>query len=238
MGELLTLEQVGSLSDRPSQTKSVGLDDKTKTRLLQLFIAEYRRTGQCDYHVLVDVAKRAKRGQFLLPKQAQALSLQLETIMDKVRSLIPKIEISLRAIVAHVQLTPSNSDISIDVQTLLLDHLEELARAVDQLLSIAQKHPEPAAETSKLEDTKTRTCYESFNKRINDLRYALRYLNEHLRSHLLVTDLRDEQYQGIYLRPIRDCLQDIQTNSTDLSERVQIIIADKVAGTQFLFLNS
>ncbi|MCT7970036.1 hypothetical protein NG799_27360 [Laspinema sp. D1] len=191
--------------------------------ILERFLAEYRKTGRCEsLPQLVEIARLAHQKQLMSPKQARALFKDL----DEIESALPPLLMSLSAQVTTFGDKIRNEEIpSPEERFELLDSFKETVECLDSLTAIARSHPDPPEPGV---EEGVASCYVDTVKRINDLRYGLAYLSEHLRPQRLGHQLNSYPNPDLQIVSITDAIEDLYQTAMVLVPRLRENIARKV----------
>jgi len=190
--------------------------------LLRRFIAQYRQTGQCQtLPQLIEIARLARQGQLITPKEARILLADLAEI----EANLPTIAQNLTILVA----AEFNSNIQPIYQPEkcldLIQNLTEIGEFLDKLMAIGRNHPDPEEPGVK---EGFAPCYMDTIKRVNDLRYDLAYLREHLLPQSLTIMGKQNDYVHLQLNTILDVINDLYYTAMALLPRLRENITRKV----------
>ena len=191
--------------------------------LLQRFLAEYRKTGRCEsMSELVEIARLAHQEQLMSPKQARALFKDL----DEIALALPPLLMSLSAQVTAFGDQIRHQEIPTPEEGFeLLHSFTETAECLNRLTAIARSHPDPPEPGV---EEGVASCYVDTVKRVNDLRYGLAYLSEHLRPQRLGHQLNSYPNPDLQLVSITDAIEDLYQTTMVLVPRLRENIARKV----------
>lgn len=191
--------------------------------LLQRFQAQCRKNGRYEcFPELVEIARLAHHSKLLAPKQARALLDDL----GEIESALPHKLVSLSTQVTTLGDKIGNGEIpSPEERFEVLHSLTETGELLDRLIAIARSHPDPPEPGV---EEGFASCYVDTVKRVNDLRYGLAYLNEHLRPQRLAHQLKNYPHPDLQLVPIADAIEDLYLTSMALVPRLRENIARKV----------
>lgn len=203
--------------ERPHQAP---VSDRT---LLRGFLAQSRQTGRYgSLSQLEEVARLAHQGQLIAPKQGRALLEDLEEIESGLRQKLVRLSTQVTTLGDKIH----NSEIpSSEERFELLHSLTETVEFLDRLIAIARNHPDPPEPGV---EEGFASCYVDTVKRVNDLRYGLAYLTQHLRPQRLGHQLTSYPNPDLQLVHIADAIEDLYQTAMGLVPRLRENIARKV----------
>ncbi len=210
------------LVDSNSIQKTVG--DRS---LLRRFVAQYRQTGQCQtLPQLIEIARLAWQRQLIAPRAARILLADLAEIEANLPVAVQNL--------TDLVLTNFNTNKQPDVQSEkglnLVENLTKIGGYLDKLMALARNHPDPKEPGVK---EGFAPCYMDTIKRVNDLRYDLAYLREHLLPQSLTiigkqNHYKNNNYAELQLNTILDVINDLYYTAMALLPRLRENITRKV----------
>ncbi len=169
---------------------------------------------------LIEIARLARQGQLILPKEARSLLADLAEI----ESHLPSVTTQLTSLTAL--LYRENTQLFSPEKSLkFLDTLADIVELLDRLIAIARNHPDPP-EPGVQEGFAP--CYVETIKQVNDLRYNLAYIREHLRPQNLAQECDQSLFLDLQLTAMLNVINDLDYTAMALVPRLRENITRKV----------
>ncbi len=170
---------------------------------------------------LIEIARLARQGQLISPKEARSLLADLAEIESSLPSVTIQLTSLLTALLNHENTHLFSPEKSLE----FLDTLADIAELLDRLIAIARNHPDPP-EPGVQEGFAP--CYVETIKQVNDLRYNLAYIREHLRPQNLPQECDQSLFLDLQLTAMLNVINDLDYTAMALVPRLRENITRKV----------